>query len=331
MATKNMLKWQEILAMPGQFVFCKDMQFENLKDCRSISKEDFQMLRINNKLTLEHAFVLYAINSLGHATNDMIINWLKLYAKYNEKKAVPELNASRLKKLLKELLRTGMILGVDYINNGAVFNIYTCSSYGHIFFKNTLDMSFASYDDNAIFHAEVETFKRLTTNSVFLRLAECGTCKGATISGKVQFGNYMKFSSFVYASLEMEFDGQTVVLLIEPISFNVNSDITSETELDFHVKNRLDKIKEICEKNKKDKGDPIIPIFCVDDVNGIKKLSKICSAVKTTDIYRKSLYTSEKLLRMSKGDPAISLLTMSWSGEKTSINKAGENWFNIWK
>lgn len=321
--SKQISVQQQALIDDSKFTFHKDMFIEICPETKGISKDVFQMLKIGGKLNLKHAFILCAVNALGHATKDMILQWLYIHKKHFPKKSVPVMDRKTLTKELNFLAGHGMLTVADYkTRKNNVILIYTCTTYGHMYFKNALDMSFILYDENAIFHAEVETFKRLATASVALSMAMLPDCVSANINGRNLFGEQHKFSGYCYAYVEMNVAGQHKLYVIEPVFFSVDERVTSEEELTTRIKSRLKRMEELVTQSNKELNMPVVPVFCVENIDGLKKLGNIASKRVGTNMYAHALYTSENVFYNLKQEVDECFFTMAF--KKNAQNPDGD-------
>lgn len=299
MQNKGKSKLEAALTEDTKFMFYPGMEIQIKPETRCISKDKLQWLMINGTLDLGDAFIIRAIDVLGHATKDMILQYLKLIKKHYPQKAVPNMDSSKLTKRLVTLAKNGMIAMSDYVtkNSRSVILIYTCTMFGHIFMKNTLDMSYISYDDNLLFHAEVETFKRLAAAAITLAMAQRNECVAASVNGKTIFGQELRFKDgYVYGSVEMEYNGESVLYLVEPVYFSINHKIISDEESMERTKGRMKRIESLVEQLRKERKMPVIPVFCVENMQGLKDFCFIAKMRLDAEVYEHSLYTSENAL-----------------------------------
>lgn len=323
---------QQALTEDSKFTFYDGMYMEICPETKGISKDTFQLLKINGKLNMNHAYILCAINALGHATKDMILQWLYIQRRQYPKKAIPTLDKKTLKKELNFLAGHGMLTVADYkTRKNNVILIYTCTIYGHMFFKNILDMAYITYDENAIFHAEVETFKRLATASIVLSMAMLPECVGANINGRKIFGEQHKFNGYCYGYAEMNIGGQNKLYIVEPAFFNVDERITSQDEVEGRVLNRLKKVEEFVTQGRKELNMPVIPVFCVENTTGLKRLGNIASRRIGTNMYSHALFTSENVLYQLDQNVDECFLTMEFNKRSEDVQIRVTPVHDAWK
>lgn len=333
--------WKEAILENGRFTFCDGVDIEKNGESRGVTRDTFQLIKLNGKLTLKHAFILYAVNSLGHATEEMVSIFLRKMRSSFPKKEIPRLSMKQLVDHLDWLSRSGMLMKCDYIYRDAhadgeknVFNYYTCTHYGHVFFKNMLDMTYASYDENAIFHAAVETFKRLTAGTVALNLALKKECTGYAVNGRTQMGEQRKAKGYVYSMVEFgHTDGSNVLYLIEPVFFHVDSRVTTEKERDDRIINRMQRFEEIVAAARADFNMKVVSIICVEEYKGIQKVMDIARQRARTDFYEQALFTSENLMRAVNYNLDYAFLRIisqkTAEGIKHAVIQAGDKWTEL--
>lgn len=331
------LTWKEAILEAGRFTFCEGVDIEKNEETRGVTRDTFQLIKLNGKLTLKHAFILYAVNSLGHATEEMVSIFLRKMRMCFPEKEVPKLSTKQLLDHLDWLSRSGMLMKCDYIYNDmhvpgqkGVFNYYTCTHYGHVFFKNMLDMTYASYDENAMFHAAVETFKRLTAGTVALNIALKKECTGYAVNGRTQLGEQRKTKGYIYSMVEFGQGESRVLYMIEPIFFHVDSRVTTEKERDDRIVNRMQRFEEIVAAARADFKMKIVPIVCVEEYKGIQRVMDIAKKRARADFYEQALFTSENLMRAVdyKLDSAFLRIInqKTAAGNKYGVVTAGDKW-----
>lgn len=314
---------KESLSINSKFSYYNGCTCSITKETRTITKEGLQQLKIKEGITKKHAFILQAVNTLGHATCQMVQQFLELLHRIYPKKEIPQLNYQKLTNELKYLSRNGMLVNSDYVTKEKnVILIYACTVYGYYFFKNCLEVT-TSYDDNALFRAEHETFKRLGANSIALALAGDKQTSEFYVNGRTAFGNLKKIDGYTYAAVQME----KRLFVIEPIYFMVDYTITTDEEEEQKINNRLDKFESILSQYENTYDLKVRAVFCVENWNGLTKLSGLIKE-RYTDIYQNALYTSENILYQNGYDLDRSFIHLSF-GEQIKMVPWKTSWNEV--
>lgn len=292
----------EALKTDTKFMYHQGLEIKFKDGTRGTSKSNLQMMKINEELTLDDAFILNTIYLLEHATIDMILRCLNIQKDHYPEKAYPHKTFKPLKRRLETLAKRGLVTISDYIVGRNVIDIYTCTLYGYIYFSNTLDMSYMPFDINVVFHAEVESFKRMAAASIAMAMAQKKECLSLDIANTTLFGDSFKFDMFTYGKVLMNYQGQQVLYVIEPLYFSVNNAVISNEEALLKTSKRLDNLLNKIEKKELESGMIIIPVFCIENLDGTLKLAKLLKEVGISERYNHSLYTSENALFCSQNN-----------------------------
>lgn len=332
------LTLQECLNQPTKFKYFPDLQLKKKKECKTLSIEDFDLLMYNKEraLNMYSAFVLYGLYYLGHATREMITMWIQIYKKIYPEKEIPDWNMQTMRKTLVKLASFGLVYSQEYTTgNGTTIVIHTCTYRGYIFFKNVLDKSYLSYDINMLTHAEVETFKRMSISSIWLSFIKENNCMAACCGDKMLFGEQVKTKSryYAFAWCMMEINGCKKIYVFEPLYFSVNKKVISDEENLQKIHMRLSQLQSYIRGLKENFNLPVIPVFCVEDMDGLKRFCSIIKNQDTNYIYQNALYTSENIdFEMKKNLDKI-FMRLSFakddSGNKiVKLHSVGAEWIN---
>lgn len=328
---------QEYLSSDSKFTFYKGMSFEKHPSCGYMSENSFQMWKLKDYLGLDtyDAFTLYAVYSMGHATSGLVRGWLNVQKRHFPNKAIPIFTSAQAKERLEKLASKGLLYCCDYVTRDKkVVLLYTCTKYGYTYFKNTLDISYIPFDENLIYHAEVESFKRLSAASIVLGLAKYKNSIAAAIGGKVLFGKNLKQRSlFTYGWTIIDQNGVKKLYIVEPINFSINESVISQAESIERTSVRMWQFENLCLNCKKEMNIPVIPIFCVENLDGLQRFCTIAKERKGTDIYQNCLYTSENVVYHFEGNmnKVFTVAQFERKGDETSVlmNPIGEKWCDL--
>lgn len=329
---------RDCLTRGGAFTYYEGVDTQLLSFSKSVSKLDFfdsQSYYFTNKLrNIQLSFVLYAVHCMGHATKEMIVKWLQWYKRCFPEKLVPccsiddKKNETQINSLIKESCKHGLMMGRDYVSIAASpINIYTTTLYGHIFFRNKLNL-YSVFDQNAMFHSELACFKRLASNSVALTLSQNERCTHVCLNGKFGFGGkYSDIDGFMHGLVEYDGGGMNGILFfIEPVFFNYDSRITSEEEVETQFLNRMKqlesmygKLKEYCPR--------VYMIFLLEDIRGLDKLTQLVLYPNLDmEMYENALLTSENVLHQMNGELGNVFLKLVDVAGKPTFRAIGPEW-----
>ena len=280
-----------------KFMYHSGLKIEHTQENKGTNKANFHSMQMNGFFKLEDAFILNAIYLLGHSTIDMILQCLKLQARHFPDKPYPNKKFNQIKRRLAALAGKGLVLISDYVTSDKhVILVYTCTIYGHIFFSNTLDMTYMSYDINLVFHAEVEQFRYMASASIAMAMAGEKDCTSLDLANKSLFGESTQMNLFTYARILMDYQGEKVLYLVEPLYFSVNNEVISNHEVLDHMESRMDSLFQKIERKEAELGIKIIPVFCMENIDGLKRLGGIAKRRGISEWYHHALYTSENIL-----------------------------------
>lgn len=334
---------QNALKENTKFMYHRKINFEVCDFVKTTTKDRVELDVINGNYKIREAFVLQAIDELGYATADMVNQWLWIQKKKFPTKNIPIFRCretSILKEEIEEgiikvnqtitindelrlLSKKGLIRATDYVaqtESKSVIIVYTCNMYGHLLFRNMLDI-YSAYDESVIFRADTEIFRRLGATAIGLALACSPNCKNIYINSRYGFGEFKKIG-YTYSVVQFEKEEEKMQYVIEPIYFAYDERIATEEEIYEKINERLDRVRKIVESCSE-----IMPtkvIFCLENMDGLKKFMKLIKT-KELQFYLDALYTSENVLYKSHCDLKQSFLHMKVEGDKQIMIPAMEN------
>ncbi len=203
--------------------------------------------------------------------------------------------------------------------------IYTCTSFGHQYFRVTLNLGYMPYDENVVFRADSETFKHLAVNQVCLIAGTDKRCTGLFFNGKYDMREYKENKAYVYAAAEY---GDTVYLF-EPAYFKFDKRIETAQE----VREMFGKRMLLLEKTAAEYAEKLQKqarvVFVVENLAGLKKALDITSKSESR-LIRESLYTCENVLYRNHWALDRSFLMLDakedYDDGKIHISAVGKKW-----
>lgn len=290
------------------------------------TKEDTQMYYAKGQLTLDHAFILRAINVVGHANIAMIKQILTLMKRQYPEKEIPVYTEKEYTNNLEKLMRAGLVYGSVYkTKEDNKIIIFTVTLQGYVFYKNRLEVV-DSYDDAAFFHGDHEVFKRMACNSVALALSLDEYCVDCCINGRYSYAiQPKKFNGYVYAAVEFSYEDIKKLFIIEPTYFNIDHRISTDEEEAVKIDNRLTKLGKIIDTYKETNKVDVVPVFCVEGMSSLSKLGNLL--VKRFDtIGDVALITSESIMYRNKYNLDRSFLAFNFKDGKKLIKPVASKW-----
>lgn len=297
-------------------------------ETKTTNREQLSDMRIRGDLKLHHAFILRAVHTLGCATSSMVYGYLKNEKKFYPQKDVPEYGENETKTRLKFLAGVGLLVCYDYVceRHRRPIKLYSCTPYGHNVYRNMLNLSVSYYDENVIFRAEMEMFKRLAANSVCLALGTGESCDGIYFNGKYGFNKFPKIKIFMYGGA----DYGEKFYLVEPVYFRADSRIETDEENREKVAKRLLMMDNIVSLFKSEYEKQVQLILCVEDMQGLKLLSDILKGFSDeNDIFSSAMFTCENIFFQNKNNLNESFLRRIVDGEKVTFIPAADKWREI--
>lgn len=307
-----------------KYMFYEGVDYRPTDHTGFISKNDFEFKVVKGTyFTLQDAFILNGIHTLGYATVDTLLTWLSYQRKLFPKKAIPDFQRKQLHSRMIFLTKQGILAEYDYVTKKKiVVHVFVCPAYGHLYFRNLLDL-YSSYDQSALFRTEVEIFKRLAANEVSLSFVKYKYLKQLQINWRSTDSSNNGLG-YIYGLAQMVKDENTKEnFLIEPVYFSVDPKIMTEEENCEKINNRLDKVIEIVEKLSEEA--PTRIIFCIENLTGLKKFVNLIKT-RDLDIFHKALYTSENVLCRTKWDLKRSFLRIEVAEGKIKFSPHINDW-----
>lgn len=299
----------QALVSNNRFLYYPEMDYRiNNSECKSISQFAFFDLvhQIEDPdLAIRLSFVIQTVHSLGQATRNMILSYLKWLKRMYPEKLIPaagddtQKNQNDLRKLLKRLLDKGLLVSYDYVTevDRKRIVVYACTQYGWIFFRNKLQVQ-TGFDTNATFQTDIDVFRHLATASVASALCTDSRCIGLYMNDRYGSKKYREIAAHTYGIVEFT-DG---LIWLEPVFYRFDPKILAKEEVEDKIMQRMEQLQkaiiQLTEKSEK----PIKVCFIVEDRVGLTKLFNVASASQTEPMFVNALYTSDSIICMNELD-----------------------------
>lgn len=327
----------DALVSDNRFLYYKDLDYRINKDeCKSISQFAFYDLanQIDDpNLAIRLSFVIQTVHSLGNATRNMILSYLKWLKRMYPDKLIPatgedeQKNQNDLRKLLKRLLDKGLLAAYDYVTevDRKRVVVYACTQYGWIFYRNKLQVQ-TNYDTNAVFRTDVDVLKRLAVASVASALCTDERCIGLHMNDRYGSTKYRDIEAYTFGIVEYT-DG---LILLEPVFYRYDPKIHTGEEINEKNMKRMEQLqKALNQFSQKDGEKPIKVCFIIEDRVGLTKLFNIASASQTEPMFANAIYTSDSIISMNQLnelDRDFMRIVQSKKKEGYSIVPANQVW-----
>ena len=310
----------------------RDTYFMNHKDAslsyaeysKMLDRGDFEKrLIMGTYFKLEDAYIILAVYTLGHATQAQVNDYLNFYRNKFQAKKVPNYHYvggdNDLKSRLKHLCFNGLLAAQVFASLGKLVEVYTCTNYGLLYFRNQLDM-YSVYDQNSLMRSLYEVCKRLSANSVHLALACNKNCIDSVVNEHLKDQNGTDYG-FVYGSVVLQKGNSKMRFVVEPIHFAYDYERMTEEECLKKIEARLDRLTEIVDKASSDM--PVVPVFVFENIAGLRKFILLIQR-RNLSLYSESLYTSENVCRATKANLSSMFLKVAFdeSGAKFACAKS---------
>lgn len=341
-AQKTSLSKQITTAMTkdGKFTLYDEISYEIRKESYSINKFDFynKVYRYtDSNECIKLSFILACVHELGHATKNMIRSWLAWEHKIYPDKLIPNFTEDEtgdkiLASNLYNLCKNGLLISHDFVTwDKHVVVVYTCTSYGHIFYRNKLDV-FSSYDVNAMFRTDIGVFRRLVVNSVALPFQKSKHCTGIFLNGRYGLGKYECKEGHVYAVVELDGGGENgQILVIEPIFTSFNKKTTTMEEQEKKNIDRIDQIKKIVNELKTVHNTCVRVVYVLENMKGLRFIKTLVAQNFGLPCFENALYTSENVFYCNKENLDACFMKADWKDDNSriAITPARNTWSTL--
>lgn len=298
------------------------------EECRPLSRDSLSNMRYGGQITEGHAYVLYAVYTLGHATPNMVHNLLSCWKNYAGKKAISSMPVDFCKGVLSTLGKRGLVMSQKYRADNHMIHVYTITSYGFSLVRAMLGMDDIPYDMSAMYRCDKEVFKILAVNAVTVEMGSVLGSPNVLVNGRFGgFGRYPDLKGYLYGAVE---DGETLYVL-EPAYFVPDERIETELESTEKVGKRLLKIAGMCDTFEVKYQKKVRLLFVVENATGASKLVDLLHGMDDPKgRYRSGLITCENLFYASRGEMKYNFLRWSCKDGDDGLQKrlmpVGEGW-----
>ena len=311
---------QTLMSEDTSFMCHKDSEIHFMPYTRILDKGELEKrIIMGTYFTLADAFIIMAVHTMGYAVMPQIRDWLTLYKKQNPQKAVPTYThvggEGELFSRLKHLCVNGLLAGQVFVAAARPVEIYTCTNYGHIYFRNQLEV-YSVYDQSLLVRSLYEISKRLAANSVLLAFAKNKACLEFGVNEHVKSESGEDIG-FVYGHAVLQGKEEKHRYIIEPIYFVFDEKRVTQEECMGKLEKRLEKLKEMVEKSTLDM--PTDLVLVMENMSGLKKFEQMIRPIGP-GIFTEALYTSENVVRGAKGMLNSVFLKLSYKGDQARIS-----------
>ena len=331
----------EALSSDGRFFYYTEKDYRVNKDeSKSISQFAFYDLahKIENPDdAIQLSFVLQTVHGLGHATRNMILDYLMWQHRMYPEKFIPAVsddikkNQTKIGKLIKKLLDRGLLIAFDYVTkvDRKHIVVYACTQYGWIFYRNKLAVQ-TNYDTNAVFRADVEVLKRLATASVATSLSRDARCTGIHMNDRYGSTKYRDIGAYTYGIAEFNNGGENGnLVLLEPVFYRFNPKITTESENNDKIIKRLENLEKAVAQLQEKYNTTVQVCYIVEDNNGLFSLFNNVQQNYTSRLFGNAIYTSDNIICASEGDINKAFLKVTPADDgKYKIVPAKDKWLD---
>ena len=297
-------------------------------ESRCANRDILTDIRVRGELTLHHAYVLFAVHTLGHATPNMVRDLLISWKQVDIKKDIREYSSDAIKTAMRYLASKGLLLCQAYKADRHMIRVYTITSYGFNISCSMLDKQGVLYDVEALYRSEKEIFKHLAVNAVAAEMAKMSGAQEVLFHGR--YGGFDKYKIREYLYGGVDLDG--VLYLMEPTYFRVDEDIETESESIEKVAKRLLNLPAVCGRFEEKYQKHVRLVLIVEDSAGILTLVDILRGLDDPNgIYQSALITCENIFYVTGGN--LNQVFLRWrydeKKEKVNLTPYAENWRQI--
>lgn len=322
---KIMLYNQALLNKGGAFTYRKGDKYilSQSTDIRfSGSYGVIEQRLLTYDISVSDCFIGLAVTILG--TADLVgimdvLRWLK--EKYPEKVIPSTITLATLKDRLVKMSRAGIIRHFTIANDDNKRGSLFCTSeLGARAIKRRLDMDFLSYDTWPLIDCEHRMYKRLIENKIGCALLPYNKREPAKFYSEIyDKAKGVRVPIYVRQEIPYKKDGieKLAYIVVEPVSFNVDSIIKTESEVEDDVRNKLNAVftkidiakgtQSLGTDTKEKKYDEAFAIIVVDDMACLNRVLRIIVSGSITNL-SKCYFTTEMILSKHKGKFLRSLI-----------------------
>lgn len=296
-------------------------------DVRSV--DYLEELLMAEKITLSDMYILEAVAFFGHADLKMVVSRLRwMAARYPHKPII--LNADSLGGRLQTLGKYGLLWRRKFScgGKGNIF-VYTITYRGFKMYSDRLDKSF-HYDTSLVAHCTTKVLRSVHVGEVSC-IFEGKIAQAADIqewrhsSYALKCGERGKYYPSGY--IRCLHNGDSWNIIFEAAHFNVDDRIESEQERIQKFGEKLSNLIKV-KDSFASRYENTLFVFCVEDFEGVNKLSKALDAYKE-DFNGNTYVTSERVLKTNSFDFASSMVKPRIIGSELKVTACvpSQEWF----
>lgn len=290
----------------------------------------------NSDEAIRDAFLLEALNTLGHATVDMVSQYLLTMHRLYPDKLIPycdekdwQVRHECIRKRLRSLCSRSAAVCRDYVAaNRSVIEVFTLTPYGWSFAKGKIDNIYGM-DDGAIFREGVEMFKRMSAFTVALSVMGDKRCTGYVINGRSSNLPKEKQKSengYIYSFCQLREKEREITYIIEPVFYSFDARVTTKEEHLDRMRERFKALEAIYSDMAKKLETEMGLIIVVEDRAGLDMISEYVANNADSELFENVIFTSENVFYVTGNNVDVSFLKMVLTEEKIKFKAAGKNW-----
>lgn len=293
------------------------------------SVDYLEELLMAEKITLSDMYILEAVAFFGHADLKMVAGKLKrMKEQYPQKPIIAD--SDSLGGRLQTLGKYGLLWRRKYScgGKGNIF-IYTITYRGFKMYSERLDKSF-HYDTGLVAQCMTRVLRSVHVGEVACifegRLSKIAAIEEwRHLSYALRYGEKGKFYPNGY--IRCLHNGENWNIILEAAHFNVDDRIESEQERIIKFQEKLEALIKVKDAFAA-KFENTLFVFCVEDFEGVNRLSKILAGFKE-DFNGNTYVTSERVLKTNQLDLASSMVKPRIIGSDLKVTACipSQEWF----
>lgn len=293
------------------------------------SVDYLEELLMAEKITLSDMYILEAVAFFGHADLKMVAGRLKwMVEKFPKKPIIAD--SDSLGGRLQTLGKYGLLWRRKYScgGKGNIF-VYTITYRGFKMYSERLDKSF-HYDTGLVAQCTTRVLRSIHVGEVacifedrLSKVAEIEEWRHSSYA--LRYGEKGRFYPNGY--IRCLHYGAYWNIILEAAHFNVDDRIESEQERVLKFEEKLATLIKVKDAFAA-KYENTLFVFCVEDFEGVNRLSKILAGFKE-DFNGNTYVTSERVLKVNQLDFASSMVKPRIIGSSLKVTACipSQEWF----
>lgn len=292
-----------VLNSSGVCTFRKGDYFEMNKSNRvEASCGVIEQALTGKTIAVSDFFIAYAVGKLGCADRIAIANYLDWLSKNNPDKCIPgNLSEDSLVKRLTVLSRCGVLRKMHMMDGDGKLRLafYCITSAGAEAAKRVLDLISYRYDGSILLSGANKICKRIAVGKVLSKLILSPAKLDIEVSAQTYDKN-LGGKYDLYAQVVAKSEDKKTLIVIEPISFGVETSIKTTDEVLQDIKQRINLLSRrvssiINEASDKKSYDDVRVMFLIDDYASLLKVVEMV-VEDSIALAEHSYFTSERLV-----------------------------------